>query len=177
MQKIPPGPGWKTLEEVRRIRERRLQPEEVKSYQLYLSFFLDQECYALSVHDLVEVLPPRKITRVPSVADYILGVMNLRGEVVSVVDLKRFFDLPRDSSPSEPAIVVVEHNRVRTGLLVDGIGDLMALATEDLSEEPLLAGKARRAFFEGAARLDAGLVTIISVEGLLESEGLYSPAG
>lgn len=174
MPDFPTGPGKKILEQVRRAQQNHLAPETVDSpQQQYLSFHLSKEWYGLSVHQLVEVLPLPKITRVPSVPEYILGVMNLRGEVLSVIDLRKFFGLPEGKTPTDPTIVVVEHGGVRTGLLVDGIGDLVSLTPEDLTEEPILVGRAQRIFFEGAARWGEILLSIIKLEGVLHSEGLH----
>jgi purine-binding chemotaxis protein CheW len=103
--------------------------------------------------------------------------MNLRGEVLSVIDLKRFFGLDPGDPGADHVIVVVEYGGMRTGLLVDSIGDLVNLATGELSEEPLLPGKSQRGFFEGAALRDEVLVSIIRLEGILESEGMYSRQG
>ena len=178
MVNSPTGPGKKTLDQVRSARRNRDESEATYSPQKqYLSFRLDEEWYAVGVSQLVEVLPPRRITRVPSVPDHIMGVMNLRGEVLSVIDLKRFFGLDPGESSTEQAIVVVEHGDVVTGLLIDGIGDLVSLASEELSEEPLLPGKSQGVFFEGAARWQDVLLTIIRLEGILESEGMYRRQG
>ena len=168
------GPGKKILDQVQSARRNRLESEATDSpLKQYLSFRLDEEWYAVGVSQLVEVLPPPRITRVPSVPDHILGVMNLRGEVLSVIDLKRFFGLdPSEPSPDQ-ATVVVEHGDVVMGLLVDGIGDLVSLASGELCEEPLLPGKSQRVFFEGAARWQDVFLTIIRLEGILESEGMY----
>ena len=174
MPDAPTGPGKKILEQVRRAQQSRLASEITESrQQQYLSFRLNDDWYGLIVFDLVEVLPLHKVTRVPSVPDYVRGVMNFRGEVLSVVDLKRFFGLPLVSASAETNIVVVEHGEVRTGLLVDEIGNLMSFAAEEMLEEPLLVGKAQRAFFEGAVRWGETLLTVINLEGLLQAEGLY----
>ena len=154
MPDLPTGPGKKILEQIRRTQQNHLAPEAVDSpHQQYLSFSLNEEWYALSVY---------------------YRVMNLRGEVLSVIDLKRFLGLPQDKAVSDPAIIVVEQGGVRTGLLVDSIGDLVGLAQENISEEPVLAGKSQPSFFEGAARWREVLLSIIRLEKLLCSEGMYS---
>jgi len=172
------GPGKKILDQVRRTQQDQLASETIDfPHQQYLSFLLNEDWYGLSVYHLVEVLPPPKITRVPSVPDHILGVINLRGEVLSTIDLKKFFGLPQGESTEDQAIIVVEHSGVRTGLLVDDIGDLVNLAPEDLSEEPLLAGTSQRVFFEGAAPWGEGFLTVIRPEGIFQAEGMYSYQG
>jgi purine-binding chemotaxis protein CheW len=171
----PTAPGERILEQVRRAREERLTPEAESVHLHYLTVRLRDELYALRVEYLVEILPAPRITRVPSVPEHILGVMNFRGEILSVIDLKRFFSLPQSSEPAaERIVVVVKHGELRTGLLVDGVGDLVPLSADDLAEEPLVAGRAQRATFEGVARFKGGLVTLINLEGLLQSEDLFA---
>lgn len=178
MPDSPTGPGKKILDQVRRTQQDQLASETIDSHhQQYLSFLLNEDWYGLSVYDLVEILPPPKITRVPSVPDHILGVINLRGEVLSTIDLKGFFGLPPGEPTEDQALIVVEHAGMRTGLLVDDIGDLVNLVPEDLSEEPLLAGTSERGFFEGAAPWGEGFLTVIRLEGIFQAEGMYSYQG
>ena len=176
---MPPdstAPVERILEQVRRARAQRLSPETESVHLQYLTVRLRDEWYALRVDYLVELLPAPRITRVPSVPEHILGVMNFRGEVLSVIDLKRFFALPQSEPSPDLIVVVVEHGEVRTGLLVDGVGDLVPLSPGDLTEEPLVAGRAQRASFEGAVRFKGGLISLINLEGFLQSEDIYATA-
>lgn len=178
MSDSPTGPGKNVLEQVRRAQQNHLAPKTIESsQQQYLTFRLNQDWYALPVYQLVEVLTPPKITRVPSVPDHILGVMNFRGEVLSAIDLKGFFGLPQSESEADQAVVVVEEVEVRTGLLVDEVGDLIGLTPEDLSAEPIMAGESQRIFFVGAAYWGEILLSIVDLEVILQSEGMNSPRG
>ena len=178
MPDFPTGPGKNILEQVRRAQHNHLALDATDSpQQQYLIFRLNEEWYGLSVHQLVEVLPKLKITRVPSVPNHILGIMNFRGEVLSAIDLKKFFGLPQKGKTTDPAIVVVEHGEIRTGLLVDEIGDLVDLASEDLSEEPIATGESQRLFFEGAAHWGEILISIVNLEGVFHSDAMYSQRG
>jgi purine-binding chemotaxis protein CheW len=172
----PTAPGERILEQVRLAREQPLSPESETVHPQYLTLRLRDEWYAVRVEYLVEILPAPRITRVPSVPEHILGVMNFRGEVLSVIDLKRFFALAQSEPAPDRIIVVVEHGEVRTGLLVDGVGDLVPLSPSDLAEEPLGSGRTRRAHFEGLARSRGGLVSLINLEGLLQSDDMYATA-
>jgi purine-binding chemotaxis protein CheW len=114
---------------------------------------------------LVEVLPLPKISRIPHVPAHVLGVMNFRGEVLTAIDLKQFFGLPQLTLESDATIIVVEHYKVRAGLLVDGIGDLVSLSRDDFTEEPVLAERSQPTFFGGTAHWGDILVSIIRLEG------------
>ena len=178
MPDFPTGPGKNVLEQVRRAQQNHLAPEALDSpEQQYLTFRLNEEWYGLSVYQLVEVLPTPKITRVPSVPNHILGVMNFRGEVLSAIDLKKFLGLPQSEATTDPAIVVVEQGERQTGLLVDEIGDLIDLTPEELSEKPITTGESQRLFFEGAAHWGEVLLSIIKLEGIFQSDAMYSQRG
>jgi purine-binding chemotaxis protein CheW len=177
---VPPdstAPGQRILEQLRRAREARFAPGPGSVRPHYLTVRLRDELYALRVEYLVEILPAPRITRVPSVPEHIVGVMNFRGEVLAVIDLKRFFCLPQSEPAVDRIVVVVKHGEVRTGLLVDGVGDLVPLSPDDLAEEPFGAGRAQRATFEGVARFQGCLVSLINLERLLQCEGLYAAGG
>ena len=178
MADFPTGPGKKVLEQVRRAQQNHLTPDALDSpQQQYLTFRLNEEWYGLSVYQLVEVLPMPKITRVPSVPNHILGVMNFRGEILSAIDLKKFFGLPQSGTTTDTIIVVVEHGEMKTGMLVDEIGDLIGLAPEDLSEEAIATGESQRLFFEGAAHWGETLVSVIKLDGIFHSDAMYSQRG
>jgi purine-binding chemotaxis protein CheW len=170
----PTAPGERILEQVRRARQERLTLEPGPVHLQYLTVRLRDELYALRVEHLVEILPAPRITRVPSVPEHIVGVMNFRGEVLAVIDLRRFFCLPQSEPATDRIVVVVKHGEVRTGLLVDGVGDLVRLSPDDLAEGPVVAGRAQRATFEGVAHFKGCLVSLINLERLLQSEGLYA---
>ncbi|UCG21676.1 MAG: purine-binding chemotaxis protein CheW [Deltaproteobacteria bacterium] len=178
MPDSPTGPGKNVIEQVRRAQQNHLAQDTLDTpQQQYLTFRLNAEWYGLSVYQLVEVLPIPKITRVPSVPDHILGVMNFRGEVLSAVDLKKLFGLAQSESTADQAIVVVEQGEMQTGLLVDEIGDLIELAPDDLSEEAITAGELQRVFFEGATHWGDILLSIIKLEGIFGSKDMYSERG
>jgi len=174
MSRDPAAPREKILEQVRRAREERLTPETESVDLQYLTVRLRDELYALRVEYLVEILPAPRITKIPSVPEHILGVMNFRGEILPIIDLKRFLSLPQSEPAADRIVVVVKHGEVCTGLLVDGVGDLVPLSPDELAEEPLVADQAQRATFDGVARFKGGLVRLIDLEGLLQSEGLYA---
>ena len=172
MPELPTGPGREVVEQVRSKQRSHSAPVAIDSpRQRYLCFTLNNEWYGLSVCHLVEVLPPPTITRVPRVPKHILGVMNLRGEVLTAIDLKRILGLPQPTPPSDPALIVVEQGEVRTGLLVDRIGDLVTLVQDDFIEAPLPAEKSHPDLFVGKARRGDLLLGIIAVEKLLQSAG------
>ena len=173
MPEFQSGSGRRIPEQVNRTQRSHLDPEFLDfPQQQYLSFRLNERWYALSVYHLVEVLPPPKISRVPNMPDHILGVMNFRGEVLSAIDLKRFFGLPQVELPSDAAIIVVAQEKVRTGILVDNIGDLVSLSQDNVTKEPVAAGEPHSIFIEGTAHWGDLLLNIIALEELMQFTGM-----
>ena len=167
MPNFPTKPGKEKVENIPRTERNHIDPGAYRApHKQYLNFCLNDAWYALSVNHLVEVLPLPKITRIPNVPDHVLGVMNFRGEVLPAINLKQFFGLPQLILESDATIIVVEHDKVRAGLLVDGIGDLVSLSQDDFTEEPVMAEKSQPTFFEGTAHWGDILVSIIRLEGV-----------
>ena len=102
----------------------------------YLSFFLVDEAYGLEilrVHEIIRVLP---ITRIPRTQAYVLGVINLRGKVIPVVDLRTRFGMPRATSTEETCIIVVRVHGFVVGLQVDRVSDVFDIAAEEIEPAP-----------------------------------------
>ena len=107
------------LERFRLAKQNHLEPDTVESGRhQYLSFRLNYGWYGLGVNELVELLPVPKITRVPLVPDYLLGVINLRGKVLSVIDLKEFFALGRRISAIASSIALCSMVTFSSGVSV-----------------------------------------------------------
>src|SRR3546814_18849272 len=100
----------------------------------------------LQVH---EVLRPLPIEAVPGAPDIVLGVINLRGQVVTVIDLRRYLELPEQPLDAETRIIVVAHDGETFGLLVDRIGEVSTIALAAIKPLPALHRDGNRYAFHG----------------------------
>jgi purine-binding chemotaxis protein CheW len=127
------------------LAEPATEPERTQSYVI---FRLGGEGYALEVMRVQEVLDVKSLTQVPGGRRSLRGVLNLRGHVVPVYDLRVPFELPIDPNPSRaPSVLIVESSTANgtqvTGLLVDRVSDVLEFAPEDIQSAPQLGlGKA-----------------------------------
>ncbi len=110
--------------------------KEKKKTVRVLSFSLGSENYGVRVTEVKEVLRVPRLTRVPNAPDFIVGVMNLRGEIISVIDLKFFLGLGGREMTKESMIVVTDAGGALMGILVDGVKD--ALDIEETAIQPPL---------------------------------------
>ncbi len=134
----------------------------------YLTFMLAGEQYGLEILKVREIIALTEITAVPRTPRFIRGVINLRGRVVPVMDLRRKFDLPLLAPGPLTCIIVVELGAGEVGILVDRVCDVASIAADDVSEAPAFALADDAAFLLGIGKT-AGRVTI-----LLDIEKVFS---
>jgi purine-binding chemotaxis protein CheW len=149
--------------------------EESASRQ-YLSFFLGGQEYATDILRVQEIKGWDTVTRVPYSPKYILGVINLRGAIVPVVDLR--VRLALESAPFDSATVVIvvrvagaRGERI-VGLVVDAVSDVYSFSAENIQPPPEAVGSLDQMFVLGLAKLEDKLVIILDIERLVISSVL-----
>ena len=139
----------------------------------YLSFFLGGEEYATDILRVQEIKGWDTVTRVPYSPVYILGVINLRGAIVPVIDLRVRFSLTDATFDSATVIIVVHVAGSRgervVGIVVDAVSDVYSVAEGSIQPPPDVMGSIDHMFVTGLARLDERLVIILDIERLVTS--------
>lgn len=151
---------------------------ESTSMSQYLTFSLDGEVYALEVFKVREVLEPSRITRVPRMPDYMLGVINLRGSVVPVIDLRLKLGLEASRISLESGIIILEFdNAAETGLmgiLVDSVYEVVNIATDVIEPPPSLGTHVKSDFISGVGKQNDSFIMLMDI-GTIFSELDESP--
>lgn len=111
----------KVLRERARALAQRVEKESEEGFLAVLEFRLAHESYAFELRHIRQVLPLRDLTPLPGVPPFILGVIHLRGEVLSVMDLKRFFELPLKGLTDLNRVIILESRTMAFGVLADVI--------------------------------------------------------
>jgi purine-binding chemotaxis protein CheW len=120
----------------------------------FLVFRLGDDEFGLPVEAVDEVArAPAQITRVPKTPKFLEGVVNLRGEVLPVVDQRRRFDMPKSELPERRRLIVVRSERHRAGLIVDSVSEVLAVAADVVEAAPELTGDITR-LIRGVANLE-----------------------
>jgi purine-binding chemotaxis protein CheW len=105
------------------------QSESLEDIKIYVVvFFLDKEWYGIKIENVSEIIKLSKIFSIPQALDYILGVINLRGEILPVLDLRKLFNTIVSPVTSETRILIVEADEVRLALLVDGVSEVIEVS-------------------------------------------------
>lgn len=137
-----------------------------------LVFMLGAEEYGVDILKVQEIRGYDKVKPIPSAPDYLKGVMNLRGMIVPIVDLRVKFRLPDARYDEFTVVVILRIARRVIGLVVDAVSDVMALGAGDVKEAPQLGGLIDASFIAGLAAFKDRMVLLLDIEKLLSSGDL-----
>jgi purine-binding chemotaxis protein CheW len=150
--------------------------------QSFVIFRLGKEGYALEVMRVQEVLDMQSLTEVPGGPRFLLGVINLRGHVVPVYDLRAPFGLMREEKPQHaPSVLIVEgaegdENQI-TGLLVDRVSDVLEFTPDDVQPPPQLGLGKATPFVRGLIRHQDGFLLVLDVDRVFSTLGSLNGEG
>ena len=134
------------------------------------TFYLNGAMYGIDVGRVQEVLRWQEVTPVPLGPEVLRGLLNLRGNIVSTLDLRRRLGLPDATAEIKPANVVVHTPAGIMSLLVDRIGDIVEVSTEQYEPAPEAIESRRRQMIRGVYKLDGGLLLALDIDKVLQFE-------
>lgn len=148
--------------------------------QQYLTFFLADEEYAIGIQRVKEIIEYTPITRVPKVPEWIRGVINLRGNVVPVVDLALRFGLQERPVTKTSCIVVVEveqdSERTVMGIVADAVNQVIDLSPQDIEEPPAFGTQVRLDYLYGMGKVGQKFALILNLDRVLSATELLAVA-
>lgn len=140
---------------------------EEKTLQIIV-FRLSREWYGVDIREVKEVIRVSKITYLPSSPEYIAGIVNLRGYILSVTDLKPIFGLPHEELTEKTRVIAVELGTLETGLLVDEVIESIDVPLSKIEPSLLTIASEGAKYIEGQCMVDNRLIALISVQKVLE---------
>jgi len=138
----------------------------------YVVFSLNEQSYGLEIFKIKEVLSYRKITPLPYVTGFIKGIINLRGIIMPVFDLREKFGIPVGDYTSFHVIIVVEMAGRVMGVIVDEISDVLEILPEDFQTTGNLPPNLRKEYLIGVGRKGDAMIILLNIDQLLSSEEL-----
>ncbi|NTU70607.1 MAG: purine-binding chemotaxis protein CheW [Coriobacteriia bacterium] len=144
--------------------------EEVADRLSLLLFRIGEEWYAVRVGDVREIFQEYEITPVPGVPDFILGVVNVRGEILSVTDSAAIMGLGvvDQGVDGVPPAIVITNGPVASALVVDAIGDIAEITNQQLEPPITIIDRQQAEYISGSVYLDGTMVGIINIDRVLE---------
>ena len=132
-----------------------------------VSFRLGEEEYGVDIMTVQEIILLGCITQVPEVPDHVLGVINLRGNVIPILNLRRRFGMPDQEPEDETRIVVMNLNGRTVGVVVDGVSEVLRLSLDDISPPPQSLSGVGKEYINGLARNGERLLILLNMARLL----------
>lgn len=140
----------------------------------YLTFTIGEEHYAVDVAKVKEVLELSPITRIPKTPAYMSGVINIRGSVVPVVDLRQKFEMPSIDATVDTSIIVIEvinnHDILTIGVMVDSVQEVVEIQPEDIEPTPRIGTRLDTAFIDGMGKYSDTFLIILNVNEVFTKE-------
>lgn len=139
----------------------------------FLTFNLQNESFGLNVKKVREILELIKITKVPQMPSYMIGVINLRGKVVPVIDLRNKFDMEKIEETIETCIIVVEIEQEETtifGIIVDRVQEVVVLNNSEILPAPKIGTKVNNKFIAGIGKQNDEFIILIDIDEVFTHE-------
>lgn len=137
----------------------------------YLTFLLEKELYAIDIKHVIEIIGIQPITEVPELPEYIIGIINLRGKIIPVMDVRKRFNKPFRPYNDRTCIVVIEVQEISVGLIVDSVAEVMSIPAQDVVELPQVKKNSHR-FIKGIGKSGNEVKMLLDCDKLLNQHDL-----
>ncbi len=138
----------------------------------YLTFILGDEEYGLEILKVREIISVMEITEVPQVPSFIKGVINLRGRVIPIIDLRLKFGMPEVEYTRETCIIVVNVKKLLLGIVVDTVAEVLDIPEKDIEKPPTFGGSIRTDFILGMGKVKNKVKILLNIAKVLSTDEL-----
>jgi purine-binding chemotaxis protein CheW len=142
----------------------------------YLTFTLGKEGYGLEILKVREIIGYMDITAVPRTPGYVKGVINLRGQVISVIDLRAKFEMPTADRTDETCIIVVEiqhqGRKLNTGIVVDKVSEVLNISSDQIEDAPAFGSSVNTNFILGMGKIGSSVKILLDIDRVLSESDI-----
>ena len=145
-----------------------LKVETGKDSNKYLSFYLESQRYGLNILSIREIISFQIITRIPKTEKYVRGVINLRGQLITVVDLRLKFGLSPAETDRDSCVIVIDHEGLEKpiGLMVDGVSEVLDIAESDIEISSESDSAFNNEYIHGIGKHSDGIVILLNINSI-----------
>jgi len=140
-------------------------------------FTLGDATFAADIMRIKEIIRPQKLTRLPKAPSFVEGVLNLRGSVIPVIDLRKRFDVPERASLMESRLLVVSVSRQLVGLVVDDVTEVVTVPVSDIKPPPAVVEGVGAEYLIGVCLIRDLLVMLLNLDAILSHRETSALAG
>lgn len=147
-----------------------MELEEDTQKGRYLTFTLGKEYYGIEIRYVTEIIGLQPITQVPDLSDYVKGVINLRGRIIPVMDVRLRFKKEEIDYDDRTCIIVIDINKMFIGLVVDRVSEVVNISEENISAPPNLGNSHHNKYIKGIGKIGEDVKLILDCDKLLNDE-------
>ena len=137
----------------------------------YVTFKIGKEYYGLPIENVLSIEKPSKTTRIPNAPDYVIGLINLRGDVIPVVDLRTKLGMEKKQVDKDSRIIIIKEKEMVVGLMVDSSKDVLDIDEENVDKPPTDESNTIIDYISGIGKKDERLIFILNSLKLLDLRG------
>lgn len=152
------------------VQEELLEFEEDTQKGKYLTFMLDKDVYAIEIQYVTEIVGIQPITEIPELPAYLKGIINLRGKIISVMDVRLRFKKNPVEYDDRICVVVVQVEDVSIGLIVDNVSEVLSIAEGNVVSPPDMYGGAENKYLKGIGKTGNEVKLILDCNKLMKNE-------
>jgi purine-binding chemotaxis protein CheW len=146
-------------------------------FNRWVTFRLADEIYGINVMQVQEVLRMTEIAPVPGAPGCVLGIINLRGNVVTVVDARELFNLPGSETTDQTRIMIVEINTLIVGLLVDSVAEVVNIQNSDIDSAPSIGNEESSRYIQGVFSKNGEILILVDLNRLMTLDSQFIQGG
>ncbi|MCP5499889.1 MAG: purine-binding chemotaxis protein CheW [Leptospiraceae bacterium] len=148
--------------------------EEDTMQDLFIIFNLDDKEFGIEIRFLIEIIAFQAITQIPNLPEYIRGVINLRGKVIPVIDVRLRFGMPSKEYNDFTCILIVHHNEITSGLIVDGVREVLRIPADDIEPSPGFESSSVERFIDSIGKAEDKLKILINLDKFIREKDVAS---
>ncbi len=150
------------------------ESEAATAKNRYLTFMLDQEHYGVEILRVKEIIGYQKPTHIPRTPSYVLGVLNLRGVIIPIIDLRTKLGMVSVEPDTYTAIIIAQIHNSSIGFVVDQVQEVAAFSDEAIGEPPEFGAEVNTAYISGIAKSEKQVAMLLDLERIFDSQEAQS---
>lgn len=151
--------------------DNNLELEEDTQKDRYLTFMLGEECYGIEIRFVTEIIGMQAITVMPEIPEYVKGIINLRGKIIPVIDVRARFKKEGKEYNDRTCVIVVDISELSIGLIVDSVAEVLTIPEQDIVDPPQISKGAFNRYIKKIGKVGNEVKLLLDCEKLLtESE-------
>ena len=135
-----------------------------------ISFAISDEDYGVDIQTVKEVIRKKEITRLPKAPAFVKGVINLRGDVIPIIDLRERFNMEQQEYTNMTRVIVVEVEGRSIGMVVDSVSHVLRIEEGQIEPPPPCVGKVSEEYIRGVGKVDDKLIVLLNINHILSTE-------